>query len=67
VPTSTIPAFFTGRMPFLPPNRVKAPKATSAFGSASESDANLDLNFTLPPTGSQDKDSIYAGLLQHSA
>jgi len=26
------PPFFTGRMPFLPPNRVKALKATSAFG-----------------------------------
>ena len=25
------PHFFTGRMPFLPPNRVKALKATSAF------------------------------------
>jgi len=25
------PIFFTGRMPFLPPNRVKALKATSAF------------------------------------
>jgi len=27
VTTSTIPPFFTGRMPFLPSNRVKALKA----------------------------------------